>query len=54
MHGIMGGDLLDISIHTPTKGATDDDKYSDCAISISIHTPTEGATQTTEAPHCLF
>ena len=33
-----------ISIHTPTKGATGTALYKDYSFDISIHTPTKGAT----------
>ena len=38
-----------ISIHTPTKGATDYVNLGQGVYEISIHTPTKGATQTHKA-----
>ena len=35
---------LDISIHAPTKGATNCFAFSSCILPISIHAPTKGAT----------
>ena len=37
-------DVLDISIHTPTKGATNKTYIDSVTTMISIHTPTKGAT----------
>ena len=41
--------MLSISIHTPTKGATDYVNLGQGVYEISIHTPTKGATQTHKA-----
>ena len=36
--------MCDISIHAPTRGATENCKCSECPLTISIHAPTRGAT----------
>ena len=35
---------ITISIHAPTRGATENCKCSECPLTISIHAPTRGAT----------
>ena len=45
--------MCDISIHAPTRGATENCKCSECPLTISIHAPTRGATLMKSIHHSL-